>query len=183
MFARWNCYGLQDCTDGSSNTIAFAESLVGQTGAGNRYRGNMISGITNTTPAVDMYNIATNPAVLDQAMAACLASFRTSTTTSSPQVREERGQHWIEGRYDFTSFNTAVTPNAVAFPLAGCRLSPGNNQADSQQLTPATSNHPGGVNVLMSDGSARFIKDSINRVTWWSLGTKAWGEVISADSF
>jgi prepilin-type N-terminal cleavage/methylation domain-containing protein/prepilin-type processing-associated H-X9-DG protein len=183
MFARWTCYGLQDCPDGSSNTIAFAESLVGQTGVGNRYRGNMISGVADTTPSVAMYNIATNPAVLDQAMAICLAGFRTSTTSSSPQVREERGQHWIEGRYDFTSFNTAATPNPVAFPLAGCRLAPGNNQADSQQITPATSNHPGGVNVLMSDGSSRFIKDSINRATWWALGTKAWGEVISADSF
>ena len=29
-----DCYGIRDCTDGSSNTIAFAESLTGQDGAG-----------------------------------------------------------------------------------------------------------------------------------------------------
>ena len=34
MFAVWNSYGLRDCTDGSSNTIAFAESLTGQDNAG-----------------------------------------------------------------------------------------------------------------------------------------------------
>ena len=42
--------------------------------------------------------------------------------------------------------------------------------------------HPGGVNVLMADGSVRFVKESINQLTWWALGTKGGGEVISADS-
>lgn len=35
----------------------------------------------------------------------------------------------------------------------------------------------------MADGSCRFIKDSINQVTWWALGSKDGGEVVSADSF
>jgi prepilin-type processing-associated H-X9-DG protein len=43
--------------------------------------------------------------------------------------------------------------------------------------------HPGGINVCFGDGSVRFIKNSINRTIWWSLGTKANGEVISADSY
>jgi prepilin-type processing-associated H-X9-DG protein len=47
----------------------------------------------------------------------------------------------------------------------------------------ARSRHPGGVNVLLADGSVRFIKDSVNANTWWGIGTKAGGEVISADSF
>ena len=29
MFTYWNCYGIRDCIDGTSNTIAFSESLVG----------------------------------------------------------------------------------------------------------------------------------------------------------
>jgi hypothetical protein len=39
------------------------------------------------------------------------------------------------------------------------------------------------VNVLFADGSVKFIKDSINQPTWWALGTKAGGEVISADAY
>jgi hypothetical protein len=35
----------------------------------------------------------------------------------------------------------------------------------------------------MGDGSVRFIKSSISQVTWMALGTKAGGEVISADSY
>jgi prepilin-type processing-associated H-X9-DG protein len=47
----------------------------------------------------------------------------------------------------------------------------------------ATSNHPGGVNVGFGDGSVKFIKDTISYQTWWGLGTRMGGEVISADSY
>ena len=43
--------------------------------------------------------------------------------------------------------------------------------------------HPGGVNMTMGDGSVRFIKDTINAYTWWSLQTIRDGEVISADQY
>jgi prepilin-type processing-associated H-X9-DG protein len=43
--------------------------------------------------------------------------------------------------------------------------------------------HPGGANVLMGDGSVRFIKQSINLVTWQALSSRAGGEVASADSY
>lgn len=46
-----------------------------------------------------------------------------------------------------------------------------------------SSHHPGGVNMALSDGSVRFIKNTVNLYTWWSLATIAGGEVISADSF
>jgi prepilin-type N-terminal cleavage/methylation domain-containing protein/prepilin-type processing-associated H-X9-DG protein len=49
--------------------------------------------------------------------------------------------------------------------------------------TAARSYHPGGVNVCFADGSVRFIKDSINPTTWLALGTRAGGEVVSADSY
>ena len=43
--------------------------------------------------------------------------------------------------------------------------------------------HPGGVNVLLMDGSCRFIKNSIAQTTWRALGTRAGGEVVSADAY
>ena len=78
------------------------------------------------------------------------------------------------------------------------------------RMAGASSFHPGGVNVLMGDGSSRFVGDSVQRWPldpttgnplgieqqpggWWStipragvrqgLGTRAGGEVISADSY
>ncbi len=43
--------------------------------------------------------------------------------------------------------------------------------------------HPGGSNVLMADGSVRFVKQSINLVAWQGLCSRAGGEIISADSY
>ena len=43
--------------------------------------------------------------------------------------------------------------------------------------------HPGGANFAFADGSVRFIKDSINMPTYRALGTRALGEVVSADQY
>jgi prepilin-type N-terminal cleavage/methylation domain-containing protein/prepilin-type processing-associated H-X9-DG protein len=47
----------------------------------------------------------------------------------------------------------------------------------------ARSRHPGGVNALFGDGSVRFMKNSINPLTWIQLGSISGGEVISSDSY
>jgi prepilin-type processing-associated H-X9-DG protein len=43
--------------------------------------------------------------------------------------------------------------------------------------------HPGGANVLLCDGSVRFVKDITNQSTVWALGSRAQGEIISSDSY
>lgn len=45
------------------------------------------------------------------------------------------------------------------------------------------SRHPGGANFLFGDGSVKFLKNSIARVTYAALGSRAGGEVISADAY
>ena len=78
-------------------------------------------------------------------------------------------------------------PAQQVIDISGLR-SPVSRKAQPK-LTPevpldvATSNHSGGVNVCMADGSVRFIKDSVNMNTWWALGSKAGGEVIDASSY
>jgi prepilin-type N-terminal cleavage/methylation domain-containing protein/prepilin-type processing-associated H-X9-DG protein len=53
---------------------------------------------------------------------------------------------------------------------------------DNEAFAGSRSRHPGGVNVLFGDGSVRFIKNTINHLTWLDLNTIAGGEVISADA-
>jgi prepilin-type processing-associated H-X9-DG protein len=43
----------------------------------------------------------------------------------------------------------------------------------------ARSNHPGGVNGLLADGSAGFYSDAIDLRVWQALATRAGGEPAS----
>ena len=47
----------------------------------------------------------------------------------------------------------------------------------------ARSSHPGGVHVLLGDGSTRFVGDTIHLNVWWALSTptRLEGEVISTE--
>jgi prepilin-type N-terminal cleavage/methylation domain-containing protein/prepilin-type processing-associated H-X9-DG protein len=45
------------------------------------------------------------------------------------------------------------------------------------------SRHAGGANFLFADGSVKFLKSSINPIPWQALATRAFGEVISSDSY
>lgn len=45
------------------------------------------------------------------------------------------------------------------------------------------SQHPGGANFAMADGSVRFLKNTTDAAVLWALGTRSGGEVVSADSY
>jgi prepilin-type processing-associated H-X9-DG protein len=62
-----------------------------------------------------------------------------------------------------------------------CAVNPAFGNVDS--FIGSSSFHPGGANVLCMDGSVRFIKSTINLGAWTALGTRAGGEVLSADSY
>ena len=42
---------------------------------------------------------------------------------------------------------------------------------------------PGGVNVGMADGSVRYVKDSVNLLSWRALSTTRGKEVVSSDAY
>ena len=48
--------------------------------------------------------------------------------------------------------------------------------------TNASSNHPGGFNVLYMDGSVRFIKTAVNYLPWYAIATPDGNEAVSGDS-
>ena len=47
----------------------------------------------------------------------------------------------------------------------------------------ARSYHQGGVNAAFADGSVHFIRDSIGLSVWKALGTRAAGDIVDANSF
>jgi prepilin-type N-terminal cleavage/methylation domain-containing protein/prepilin-type processing-associated H-X9-DG protein len=54
---------------------------------------------------------------------------------------------------------------------------------DNEAFAASRSRHPGGVNVLLGDGSVRFIKDSVQPQVWIGLNTILNGETLSADQY
>jgi prepilin-type N-terminal cleavage/methylation domain-containing protein/prepilin-type processing-associated H-X9-DG protein len=59
---------------------------------------------------------------------------------------------------------------------------PGGYTAGSVAMA-ARSRHPGGVNVGFADGSVKFVKNSVNPITYSALSSTRGGEVVSADAF
>jgi len=176
-------------TDGTSNTIAFSECLVGDWG--NPKRVPRRNGPEPTTKAVaEVPDIRTVPrTLLEQDLQTCNTAFNGSGPFPAWYGNQNNGFRWADGSPSLSVFNTIVTPNSQKYPWGACRFGCGGTDAgsycgmDFAQYSVAESNHPGGVNCTLADGSVRFVKDSINEQIWWALGTRAGGEVISADSY
>ena len=184
LFAYAMSYGLQDCRDGSSNTIAFSEGLVSDVSA---VKAEPYATGINISGGYQVFDASTDPVQLIASLQACSAGFASSAAVPSNSLSADKGWLWAWGADTMSMFNTIVPPNSTQYQWGMCRF--GCNgcatiySADHSNITNATSAHPGGCNVLMGDGSVRFIKSSIAQNIYWALGTKAGGEVISSDSF
>jgi prepilin-type N-terminal cleavage/methylation domain-containing protein/prepilin-type processing-associated H-X9-DG protein len=186
LFCYQTKVGLQDITDGTSNTIAFGESLVGDRNQNARNL-SMATG-NGSAPAgsvVNQYDASSVGGSTAAAVAGLKADMNSCNVQFNTVRLNDKGYRWGMGCMGYTFFNTVMPPNGGGQTLFGaCRVSCcSDGQAAHDQFVLATSNHSGGVNVTMADGSARFVKTSISIPAWWALGTKANGEVISSDQY
>jgi prepilin-type N-terminal cleavage/methylation domain-containing protein/prepilin-type processing-associated H-X9-DG protein len=181
---------LASVTDGTSNTAIFSENLMGNSsngtypvsGPGTPGNGSiwiMSVGITTTTPAnPNKGSLGANLAYISQTYCQSSKSLSTFSTQGFAWASSGNGEG---GGYSHVntpnkkncwgSNQNSVSPNAAA----------GNQHQWGNMLT-AKSNHPGGVNMLFLDGSVKFIKNSVDPGTYGAIGTRAGGEVFSADS-
>jgi prepilin-type N-terminal cleavage/methylation domain-containing protein/prepilin-type processing-associated H-X9-DG protein len=175
LFAFQQSKAIRDVTDGTSGSVAFAESTVAYPQQGQRQK---LVGLYNLKlqPNALQFSAFDDAAGIQGAFADCDAAWQAGTAT----LAVSRGSAWSSGAMAMTLFNTVAPPNAEANDWASCG---GNDSIGMSNLSNADSYHPGGVNVLMVDGSVKFIKNSVNLSSWWSLGTIGGGEVVSADSF
>jgi prepilin-type N-terminal cleavage/methylation domain-containing protein/prepilin-type processing-associated H-X9-DG protein len=183
MFAYWVPYGLRDAIDGSSNTVAYSETLATDGGPVSPFKRNYgVTGVGGAqqaeAPNIAMIPLATTLAGLN----ACTTAYQTGARTNT-NISLVPGIRWGWGATTISMFHTIVPPNSKQYAWNACRSTCGGCGGDDSTFSNAQSNHSGGVNTLMSDGSVRFIKDSINMQTWWALGTRAGNEVLDANSF
>lgn len=166
---------LRDVTDGTSNTSAFSEKVKAVGGNGNTsYRSNPrdLSKPLSMMFSVSLGGVDENTP--NGYFLRCKAINPVTNTLADSQVM---GSHYWSGHPYAGRFNHVMTPNTW-----GC-LYGINGETNGNGAVPPSSRHPGGVNVVMADGSVRFVKDSVNNTTWWALGSRNGGEIVSADSY
>jgi prepilin-type processing-associated H-X9-DG protein len=179
LFAMVTGHGIQDVTDGTANTVAFSERLVGDPDYGQQMRGNGMVDVPGGS-LWESIDVQTDFNGITATLLACNVAYQSTTKNSAYQ---SAGQYWAWGCPGMTLFNVVVPPNSTQYPWNSCRSGCGGCGTDNSHLIDATSNHPGGCNVLFADGSVHFVKNSIDMRTWWKLGTIAGGEVVSSDSY
>jgi prepilin-type N-terminal cleavage/methylation domain-containing protein/prepilin-type processing-associated H-X9-DG protein len=182
-------------TDGLSNTLMASEVYIGH--AQMRSCGGYTSAPSD--PITGTYTYTNVPAP-GQASAAALAYQLANCSTATGKIKAGGPighTRWANGGVYYSGFTTAMPPNQT---VAGTSRATGSSDAgktlpmdwdwnDENDGGPtfmslsASSYHPGGVNALFADGSVRWVKNSVNAVTWYALGTIAGGEVISADQY
>jgi prepilin-type N-terminal cleavage/methylation domain-containing protein/prepilin-type processing-associated H-X9-DG protein len=180
LFAMTQAYPISRIRDGTANTIAFSERLTGVPGQPDRTPGNGMVGVSGGG-MWESTNALENMPGLQLTLQACNEFYNTNGAQSSGY--QNAGQYWGWGAPAMTLFNVIVPPNSTQSPWNSCREGCGGCGMDNSHINNATSAHPGGCNVLMGDGSVRFVKQTIDQLTWMALGTRAGGEVISADQY
>ncbi|MBQ7815183.1 MAG: DUF1559 domain-containing protein, partial [Thermoguttaceae bacterium] len=168
--------------DGTSNTLFCSETVSGDAGASMRIKGGVIG--TGSPTAIN----STDSNLTSRAN--CFNSRDPDDNTSYDPDRYVaasawRGCRWADGRISVTGFNTVFPPNAPS-----CA----NGTSDNNWgIFTASSNHSGGVNAAMMDGSVRFVSETIDCGSyltekqnhgrakslfgvWGAMGTPAGGE-------
>lgn len=155
VFWFGSAIGPAQFVDGMSNTAVFSERVLGDS--------------TRPDPLSDHY-------LASDTVASCLAT----ASPSAPRLEifyHWSGERWGDGNILYTRYQHILTPNQPSCLLGG------SNDIDGPILVTATSRHPGGVNLLLGDGSVRFVKQAVDQAPWRALGTIAGGEVVDHGGF
>jgi prepilin-type N-terminal cleavage/methylation domain-containing protein/prepilin-type processing-associated H-X9-DG protein len=143
--------------DGLAHTAAFSERLLGS------------GQFERKVPERDFGDLATwcDTTTADVALQGCRLA---SASLDFPFVTNG-GHRWFVSQRDQTLYTHAQEPNGS--------IPDGIDMARPHKgLVAARSFHPGGVNVLMGDGSTRFMSETVQRAVWRALGTRDGREVV-----
>jgi prepilin-type N-terminal cleavage/methylation domain-containing protein/prepilin-type processing-associated H-X9-DG protein len=177
-------FGFASVTDGTSNTAMLGERLIGLASDADIILNSIYANLSEWTSSVDLptTSIDSGDGTLALRFVKACQSIPGSTIDTSG-ASNNTGYCWFATVPQWSmcvSYNHHMPPNT---PSCTYPSDPNFGWGGTFAAVTAVSKHPGGVNVCMADGSVKFIKNSINLPTWWALGTRNSGEVVSSDSY
>lgn len=172
--------GFRDSTDGLSQTAAMSEQLKSDAW---RFGGRTIAQDDPISRRRRVWNTPTAPIANGQGSLFNDPNWKSKVGQIADRCQnlpgtttpwdQGRGMWWTVGQHVASNgYNHVGPPNSPSC-FDGPLWSAGGSYWGMSAS--ATSLHPGGVNVLMFDGSVRFVNDNINLETWWSLGSARGG--------
>jgi len=164
MFQAKKANKIASISDGLSHTAAISESLLGD---GDENAFGPIPGDPQLVYAYTGFGTPLNDA--------------NCANANLWNVENRRGFMWATGEIRCASYNHYYTPNAKIYDCVTNDLTPGEGIFTAVGFRAARSRHPGGVNVLLGDGSVQFITDNVDLTTWRALSTRSGGEVVTED--
>jgi len=182
--ANFGPIGLENITDGTSNTALFSERLLGINGGPSVLRSSpdfkraVYVGPVGIPWMPHPSSVAANVAFVQ----GCLAIPGTQASLTSAGS----GMYWAAAYPWHVVVNEYLhngTPNTVNCHNPQDYFGATLSYVGPNGSAPPSSNHPGGVNMALTDGSVKFVKDSVGLQTWWALGSRKGGEVISSDTY
>jgi prepilin-type N-terminal cleavage/methylation domain-containing protein/prepilin-type processing-associated H-X9-DG protein len=182
VFGDRATFGLRDITDGASSTVAFGEWKVGDGSPSLVSKSDIIDinvyppGVVQNSPLVNMP--AGGAPFLTWVANTCSVDALNSSLRNGTNILSNLGMTWTVGLTGTTLGNLLLPPNPLT-PNCLC----GSAGYSQPGVFNSASNHPGGANFLMCDGSVRFLKNSTSTPVIWALGSRAQGEILSADSY
>lgn len=159
---------LSECTDGLSNTVVMSESLMSPAGPHAFHRAD--AWYAGLAQGAGGYNpVPAN----DDVISLCEAAM-----ASPAPAYQYVGQDWPVYGMGHSAYNHAVLPNAkvINCRLDSVSLGAGTEHAWADGIMKASSQHFGGVNVLLLDGSVHFSSNQIDLNVWQAISTHAGGE-------
>jgi prepilin-type N-terminal cleavage/methylation domain-containing protein len=152
VFGYRRTFAFSDITDGTSNTAMMSERLA--------HDGNVCGGASAPgTVAAQQVDHRLGTAHIAGVRAAPNVCFTTTDGryfVGGTQCHSWGGYNWTYGWPSVVGFNTVLPPNGPSCTEGGAWTS------HSHQVIPPTSHHPGGVNLLLCDGSTQFISNDID---------------------